>query len=126
MVSLFLNSVEQDGKSGKDYKSMVGNTKPIRLFEAGYVPRIKLKRVGDKVFFTAQCQPETRLSTDYKMRIIVRSEPPVESKVAVVDRFLFTECSCSAGRGLHATCKHLSTILYALEEFAAWDICGIL
>ena len=60
MVGLFLDSVEQVGKSRKDYKRFVGDTKPIRLFKAGFVSRIKLKTVGDKVFFTAQFQQEMR------------------------------------------------------------------
>ena len=55
---------------------------------------------------------------DYKLRMVVRSQPRVGPEVTTVEKFLWTECSCPAGKGPHATCKHLSALLYALEEFS--------
>ena len=117
IVSLFVDSVADDVKKRGDFKSFVGDSKAIRLFKAGYLLRIKLKRDGMNVFFTAQCQPEMKSCSDYKMRMIVRAQPSMGSEDSVVEKFLFTECSCPAGKGPHATCKHLSALLYALEEF---------
>ena len=40
------------------------------------------------------------------------------SASATVEKFLFSECTCSAGRASHASCKHIAAVLYALEEFS--------
>ena len=81
--------------------------------------RMKLKREDNIVYFTAQCQPEMKSGSDYRMRMAVYSTPSVDPDLedAVVERFLFTDCTCPAGKGPHATCKHLSALLYALEKF---------
>ena len=57
--------------------------------------------------------------SDYRMRMAVCSQPSVDPDLedAVVERFLFTDCTCPAGKGPHAMCKHLSALLYALEDF---------
>ena len=85
---------------------------------------MKLKREDNIVYFnivyfTGQCQPEMKSDSDYRMRMAVYSTPSVDPDLedAVVERFLFTDCTCPAGKGPHATCKYLSALLYALENF---------
>ena len=71
----FLDTTQNDGKSNANFKAVVGDCKAIRLFQAGYVSKIRLVRVGDKVFFRAQSQPEMKSSADYQIAFVVKSAP---------------------------------------------------
>ena len=71
----FLDTTQNDGKSNANFKAVVGDCKAIRLFQAGYISKIRLVRVGDKVFFRAQSQPEMKLSADYQIAFVVKSAP---------------------------------------------------
>ena len=51
ILSLFLNRTTGDGKPTANFKSICGGNKAMRLFQAGYVSKIRLARIGDKVFF---------------------------------------------------------------------------
>ena len=117
ILSLFLDSKQADGQPNANFKAVVGDNKAIRLFQAGYVSKLRFLRDKDKVYFAGQCQPEMRSATDYQIRFIVRSTPGVGNAAASVDKFLFSHCSCPAGKGPSATCKHIAAVLFALEEF---------
>ena len=82
--------------------------------------KIQLVRVDRKVFFTAQCQPEMRTASDYKMLFAVESTlpPPDSGCPASVSHFTYSECTCPAGKGPRASCKHIAAVLYALDEFS--------
>ena len=120
ILSFFLDSRERDGKPSANFKAVVGDNKPIRLIQAGYVSKIQLVRVDSKVFFTAQCQPEMRTASDYKIRFAVESTlpPPDSGCPASVSYFPYSECTGPAGKGPRASCKHIAAVLYALEEFS--------
>ena len=75
ILVLFLDTTQNDGKSNANFKAVVGDCKAIRLFQAGYVSKILLVRVGDKVFFRAQSQPEMKSSADYQIAFVVKSAP---------------------------------------------------
>ena len=118
MLALFLDSREKDSESSANFKCIVGDNKPIRLFQTGYVSNIRLVSLNDQVYITAQCQPEMRRATDYRIRFAVKTRPSVGREHASVEKFLHSECTCPAGKGPHASCKHISAVLYALEEFS--------
>ena len=118
MLALFLDSRGKDGRASSNIKAKVGDNKPIRLFQTGYVSNIKLVRQDDRVYFTAQCQPEMRRASDYRNRFAVECRPSVVSASATVQKFLFSECTCPVGKAPHASCKHVAAVLYTLEEFS--------
>lgn len=118
ILSLFLDGSQADGQANANFKAVVGDSKAVRLFKAGYVGKIRFVRDGDKVFFAAQCQPEMRSSSDYQIRFVVESSPLVSKSSTTVQRFLHSQCSCAAGRGPVATCKHIAAVLFGLEEFS--------
>ena len=41
----------------------------------------------------------------------------VVSRKDVISKVEWAKCACPAGKGPHASCKHLSVLFYALEEF---------
>ena len=61
MRALFFDGVQEDGIPNANFKAVVGDTKAIRLFQSGYISKIRFVRVVDKVFFAAACQPEKRI-----------------------------------------------------------------
>ena len=118
IIVLFLDTTQNDGKSNANFKPVVGDCKAIRLFQAGYVSKIRFVRVGDKVFFRAQSQPEMKSSADYQIAFVVKSAPPaVIDDTACVEKFLQSSCTYPAGRGPLATCKHIAAVLNGLEHF---------
>lgn len=56
-------------------------------------------------------------SADYQVRFLVESPPSDGSAGAVVKEVKYCQCSCLAGKGPLATCKHVAAILFALEHF---------
>ena len=108
------DSRQPDGKPNANFKAVVGDSKPIRLYQAEYVSKIWFVREWGKFFFG---QPEMRSCADYQIKLVVKSSPPVANAVAVVEKFIFSQCSCPAGEGPLATCKHIAAVLYGLEEF---------
>ena len=73
--------------------------------------------VWETCFFRAQCQPEMKSSADYPIAFVVKSTPAVIDDKACVEKFLQSSCTCPAGRGPLATCKHIAAVLNALEHF---------
>lgn len=104
ILSLYLDGRQADGQANANFKAVVGDSKAVRLFKTGYVGKIRFMREGDKVFFSAQWQPEMKSSSDYQIRSVVESTPVVGNSSTTVLRFLHSQCSsCSRQR----TCGHL-------------------
>ena len=117
ILSLFLDSQKADGNTNANLKAVVVDHKPVRLLQAGYVSKIQF--VCDiKMYFAGQCQPEMMLAATYRVRFVMDSIPAVRNSLARVEIFLFSQCSYPAGKRPLATCKHIATVLYALEDFS--------
>ena len=97
IMSLFLDTRCSDGEAMANFKAVVGDNKAMRLFQMGYVSKIKLVWAGNTVHFMAQCQPEMQSAVDYKIRFTVQSVAPIAHAVASVGGFLFSDCTCPAG-----------------------------
>ena len=96
-----------DGKSANDFKNM--NTKAYPLFKDGHVQNIVAYTTDDKTYYQADCLPEMKKNTIYKIQLILSSH---KSDV------LQAQCGCPAGRGPSGSCKHIAALCYALEEFS--------
>ena len=113
MLSYFLDTVTSDGPNCNFKAVAATDSKSLRLFQNGYVQKIELVKFGDVIFYRARCQPEMRSRADYKLKLAVRVKDDHREIVEVV----FVSCTCPAGKGPKASCKHIAAFMYALEEF---------
>ena len=118
ILSLFLDSQKADGNTNANLKAVVVNHKPVRLLQAGYVSNIQFVCDNKMMYFAGQCQPEMMSAATYRVRFVMDSIPAVRNSLARVEIFLFSQCSYPAGKGPLTTCKHIATVLYALEDFS--------
>lgn len=107
ITDYFISRITVDGKSANDFKNM--NTKAYPLFKDGHVQNIIAYTSDDKTYYEADCLPEMKKNTIYKIRLVLSSH---KSDV------LQAQCGCPAGRGPNGSCKHIAALCYALEEFS--------
>ena len=112
IVSFFLDSATSDGAAGNFKALSATDIKSIRLFHSGYGQKIEVCKVDGHVFYKARCQPEMRTKTDYRIKLAVLGDPEAGRSVT------FASCTCPAGKGPKASCKHIAALMYALEEFS--------
>ena len=95
-----------DGLPASDTKGM--NKLALNLFRCGHIQDIRVcytskKQLGIK----SNCIPEMRKDQVYKLILILDSE-----SYNVVG----AECGCPAGKGPHASCKHVGAPCYAYSH----------
>ena len=99
--------------TNRNFKAIAStDQKSRRLFTSGYVQKIELHKLNNVVCYRARCMPEMKSRSDYKLRMCVRIGD--SGNVAEIS---FADCSCPAGKGPQASCKHLAALMYALEHF---------
>ena len=112
MTGYFISrKVASDNKEAADFSSV--SDKAYRLFSKGYVQRIEVcspPNQKEKFFVRCKVHPQMKDGT-YDVELVVSRKEDVISKVE------WAKCACPAGKGPHASCKHLSALFYALEEF---------
>ena len=80
----------------------------LNLFKCGHVQDIKV--ANDKHLYTqGKCIPEMKKDRIYKINLVLDKETLHIAQA---------ECGCPAGKGPHASCKHIAALCYALEEFS--------
>ncbi|XP_065198986.1 uncharacterized protein LOC135830687 [Sycon ciliatum] len=111
MVSYFVDTMTSDGPA-KNFKALAAtDSKSIRLYRAGYVQKIELMKANSRVYYRARCQPEMKTKADYKLRLVAQCDSG--SATSVVG----AQCTCPAGKGVTASCKHIAALMYGLSEF---------
>ena len=78
------------------------------MFKAGHVQDICLKAGFRTLIIISSCLPEMRKDKIYSL--MIRIEVPTAD-------IQFAKCECAAGMGPKATCKHIASLCYALEDF---------
>ena len=79
------------------------------MFKEGHVQNIKVKSGFVTVIVKCNCLPEMRKDRIYD--IIMR----ISSNRGDIQ---FGKCGCVAGKGPRASCKHIASVCYALENFS--------
>ena len=106
IVNYFIDAVAADSNSKLDFKSLRESS--FQLFKAGHIQDIYVKPGFKTLIIVATCLPEMRKDRIYKL--MMRLE-------ASSGDIQFANCGCIAGRGPKASCKHIASLCYALEEF---------
>ena len=94
-----------------DIKGM--NSSAVGLFRCGHIQDITV-RFQNCIYIKASCLPEMRKDCVYKLILVL-------GKVSF--DVLEAECGCPAGKGPHASCKHIGALCYALEECSRFGKC---
>ena len=90
----------------EDWKSF--KTGGYKLFKEGHVQKTMINQQGSVCAISCSCLPEMKKDRIYKIKIDI---------IAVdTSDVCSAECSCPAGRGPHASCKHVAASLFALED----------
>ena len=110
VVSYFIERKAKDNESKKDYKNI--SSKAFGLFRHGHIQKLEIARDDDdKVHFRCDCLPEMKKNLKYNVKLSVCNNGEHEGKIT------FASCACPAGKGPRGSCKHISALCYALEEF---------
>ena len=106
IINYFIEAIAADSKSKQDFKALRESS--FSMFKAGHVQDIHLKTGYNTIIIVATCLPEMRKDIVYKMMIRL--------KASSAD-IQFANCGCLAGKGPRASCKHIASLCYALEDF---------
>ena len=106
VLNYFIEAVSADSKLKQDFKSLRESS--FQMFKAGHVQDICLKAGFRTLIIISSCLPEMRKDKIYSL--MIRIEVPTAD-------IQFAKCECAAGMGPKATCKHIASLCYALEDF---------
>ena len=106
IINYFIEAVAIDNEKSKDFKSLRESF--YQMFKKGHHQNIMLKSGYETVIIKCDCLPEMRKDRVYKimMRINVKS-----------GEIQFGKCGCVVGKGPRASCKHIASVCYSLENF---------
>ena len=107
IINYFIEAVAGDKEKSKDFKSLRESS--YQMFKEGHVQNIKVKSGFETVIVKCNCLPEMRKDRIYD--IIMR----ISSNRGDIQ---FAKCGCVAGKGPRASCKHIASVCYALENFS--------
>ena len=102
MISYFVERTLADGEPANDVKAL--NNSAMSLFRCGHIQDIMISQANGFLNLHTKCMPEMKKDKMYL-------DPDI---LAIVG----AECGCPAGKGPHASCKHIGALCYALEEFS--------
>ena len=105
-ANYFVVRTAVDGTPASDMKAI--NSSALNLFKCGHVQNIQICIV-EYLYVTSKCVPEMRKDRIYKLRLVL--------DLLSLD-IIGAECSCPAGEGPCASCKHIGALCYAIEEFS--------
>ena len=107
MISYFVERILADGEPANDVKAL--NNSAMSLFRCGHIQDIMISQANGFLNLHTKCMPEMKKDKMYKL--FLHLDPDI---LAIVG----AECGCPAGKGPHASCKHIGALCYALEEFS--------
>ena len=107
ITNYFINRVTTDGKPANDFKSVT--TRAYPLFRAGHIQSVYTRRSGSESYeLKCKCLPEMRKDRVYDVELSMDASGDINT----------ASCGCPAGAGPHGSCKHISALCYALEEYS--------
>lgn len=102
----------RNAKKGKEK----GRILSMKLF----IKCTQVARSGNLYFIKGKCCAEQKKSFEYKVQIIISKHERQKSEI------LQCSCSCPAGAGVSAACKHIGAMCFSLESFCITGKCHIL
>ena len=106
IVTYFVMRKVFDGSSCTDFKSI--NQSAIDLFHCGHLQQVEIAESNATLWIQANCLPEMHKDRTYKV-VLSLSSGKWDINGA--------SCSCPAGKGPHATCKHIGALCYLFQSF---------
>ena len=106
IITYFVTRTSIDGLPANDLKAI--NNSAQNLFKCDHVQDIKIAN-GKYLYIQTNYIPEMKKNRIYKINLLLDKETLDITQ---------TECGCPAGKGPHASCKHIAALCYALEEFS--------
>ena len=107
IVNYFVIRRTIDGLPASEGKGM--NSSALNLFRCGHLQEIVVCcSLQDHICIKANCILEMRKDHIYKLTLFL-------DKTSF--DVLSAKCGCPAGKGPHASCKHIGGLCYALEEY---------
>lgn len=107
MLAYFVERKTLDDRENNDYKNIC--SKAYGLFKHGHVQNIQLTTEENHIHIRADCLPEMKKTLKYKLNLSLQTSGDV----------VYASCTpCPAGKGPYASCKHIASLCYALEEFS--------
>ncbi|XP_046542946.1 uncharacterized protein LOC124253250 [Haliotis rubra] len=96
----------EDNQAVSDLKSM---EKGARMFSANRVLACSVYFEGSSTYFSGivGASMKNKVSYNYKIKVDKTGAPVI------------SHCECPAGKGRHATCKHIAAVLIMAEHFVA-------
>ena len=105
LINYFVLRNTVDGMPANDMKAI--DSSALNLFLCGHVQDVKVC-TDHHLVIQANCVPEMRKDRIYKLHLQLDS---------VSSEIISARCGCPAGKGPHASCKHVAALCYALVEF---------
>ena len=106
LTNYFVTRIACDGKPANDLKNV--NSRAYPLFKAGHIQSIFITCKDTSHDIRCTCLPEMKKDTLYKISLTLDSAADITHAT----------CACPAGSGPFGSCKHISALCYALEEFS--------
>ena len=106
VLKYFIEPVSADSTLKQDFKSL--RELSFQIFKAGHVQDIPLKAGFQTLIIISSCLPDMYKDKIYSL--MIRTGVPTAD-------LRFATCECAAGMGPKATCKHIASLWYALEDF---------
>ena len=106
IINYFVIRNTVDGIPANDMKAI--NSSALNLFLCRHIQDIKVC-TDQHLAVQANCVPEMRKDLIYKLCLHLDT---------VSFNIISARCGCPAGKGPHASCKHIAALCYALEEFS--------
>ena len=105
IITYFVTRTSIDSLPANDLKAI--NNSAQYLFKCSHVQYIKVANENN-LYIRAKCIPEMKKNLIYKINLLNKETLDIAQ----------TECGCPAGKGPHASYKHIAALCYALEEFS--------
>ena len=106
LTNYFITRIASDGKPANDLKNL--NSRAYPLFKAGHIQSIYISCKDTSHDIRCTCLPEMKKDILYKISLTLDSAGDITQAI----------CACAAGSGPLGSCKHISALCYALEEFS--------
>ena len=106
ITTYFISRLATDGTKANDYKNL--NTHAYPLFKAGHIQSILVSCKGNHFFIKCICLPEMKKDIVYSLELTLDNSGDIVS----------ASCGCPAGGKPYGSCKHISALCYALEEYS--------
>ena len=106
ITTYFVSRIASDGKKANDYKNL--NSRAYALYKAGHIQSIMVLHMNNLYYVKCACLPEMKKDIVYRIELVLDRSGDI----------MGAGCGCPAGGKPYGSCKHISALCYALEEYS--------